>query len=232
MQKQQPLIAMVHAVSAAARIAQNAFAREFPEARPWNLLDDRLLVDANTAGGLNERLRRRMLRLIEHAVEGGAQAVLLTCSSYGEVAEVARKLWTVPVLKSDESMFQAALAGPYEHLGVAASTPPAVPAALAQLDQLSARIRPDNPIRVTAALSETAAKAPTPRQAAQQLADALHAAGADAVQAVLMAQYSLAPAGPELSDLLGVPVLDGAGAAARALRATLLARHPIPVESD
>ncbi|MEB3958933.1 aspartate/glutamate racemase family protein [Streptomyces kunmingensis] len=220
---------MIHAVPAAARIAEAAFAREFPEARLWNLLDDRLLDDAREAEGLTPALRRRMLHLIGHAVEAGAHGILLTCSSYGEVVDTARTLWKVPVLKSDESMFHAALTGPHDGLAVVASTPPAVPAAIAQLDDLAKRLRPGRPARITAVLSEAAAVAATPQATARHLADALHARGADGVQAVLLAQYSLAPAGPALSELLGLPVLDGAGAAARELRATLLSPAPAQV---
>ncbi|MGW6056786.1 aspartate/glutamate racemase family protein [Streptomyces sp. NPDC055189] len=220
---------MIHAVPAAARTAEAAFAREFPEARLWNLLDDQLLEDAREAGGLTPALRRRMLRLVHHAVEGGAHGVLLTCSSYGDVVETARALWQIPVLKSDESMFHAALTGPYGALAVAASAPPAVPAAIAQLDDLSTRLRPGRPARITAVLSEPAAAAATPQAAAHHLADALHASGAEGVQAVLLAQYSLAPAGPALAELLGLPVLDGAGAAAQELRAALLPHSPATV---
>ncbi|MFD9327722.1 aspartate/glutamate racemase family protein [Streptomyces sp. NPDC060065] len=217
-----PLIAMIHAVPAGARIAQSAFAEEFPEARVWNLLDDRLLEDARTVGGLDGALRRRMLRLIAHAADGGARGLLLTCSSYGEVVDTARTLWGIPVLKSDEAMFRAALAGSYDRLAVVASTPPAVPAAVAQLESLAAEVRLDNPVQIKTALSEEAAVADSPEAAARHLADALHAAGAAEAQAVLLAQYSLTPAGGALADLLGVPVLDGAGAAARELRTMLL----------
>ncbi|MEU6678843.1 aspartate/glutamate racemase family protein [Streptomyces sp. NPDC046925] len=218
----QPLIALIHAVPSGARIAQDAFAREFPEARIWNLLDDRLLDDARTANGLDGALRRRMLRLIANAVESGARGVLLTCSSYGEVVDTARTLWTVPILKSDESMFRTALSGPHDRIAVAASTPPAVPAAAAQLDALMAETRGTRPVHITTALSEQAAAADGPQETARHLADALAATGARDIQSVLLAQYSLAFAGRALADLLHLPVLDGAAAAARDLRARLL----------
>ncbi|MEV7017107.1 Asp/Glu racemase [Streptomyces sp. DH-12] len=223
----QPLVAMIHAVPAAHRIAEEAFAREFPQATVWNVLDDRLLDDARCAGGLTGALRRRMLRLIGHVVDGGAQALLLTCSSYGEVVDTARTLWNVPVLKSDEAMFKAALAGPYGRIAVVASTPPAVPAAVAQLEALVPAVRPDRPVDIVTALSEEAAGA-RPEEAARHLADALRAAGGADADAVLLAQYSLTPARDALADLLGVPVLDGAGAAARELRG-LLAPAEAPV---
>lgn len=215
-----PLVAMIHAVPAAHRIAHEAFAQEFPQATVWNVLDDRLLVDANAAGGLTDALRRRMLRLIGHVMDGGAQGLLLTCSSYGEVVDTARELWDVPVLKSDESMFKAALAGPYRRVAVVASVPPAVPAAVAQLEALVPAVRPDRPVDIVTALSEDAAA--DAETAARHLAEALRAAGGADVDAVLLAQYSLAPARDALADVLGVPVLDGAGAAARELRSLLM----------
>ncbi|MEU7467483.1 aspartate/glutamate racemase family protein [Streptomyces sp. NPDC044984] len=217
----QPLVAMIHAVPAAHRIAEEAFAQEFPQATVWNVLDDRLLDDARGAGGLTGALRRRMLRLIGHVMDGGAQALLLTCSSYGEVVDTARTLWKAPVLKSDEAMFKAALAGPYGRIAVVASTPPAVPAAVAQLEALVPAVRPDRPVDIVTALSEEAAGA-RPEEAARHLADALRAAGGADADVVLLAQYSLTPARDALADLLGVPVLDGAGAAARELRGLLV----------
>ncbi|OWA00854.1 Asp/Glu racemase [Streptomyces sp. CS113] len=220
----QPLVAMIHAVPTAHRIAEEAFAREFPRATVWNVLDDRLLDDARRAGGLTGALRRRMLRLIGHVMDGGAQALLLTCSSYGEVVDTARALWGVPVLKSDEAMFRAALAGPYRRIAVVASTPPAVPAAVAQLEALVPAVRPDRPLEIVTALSEEAATAD--EAAAGHLAAALHAAGGAGADAVLLAQYSLTPARAALAELVGVPVLDGAGAAARELRELLAPGGP------
>lgn len=231
-----PLVAMIHAVPTAPRIAHQAFAEEFPQATVWNVLDDRLLDDAREAGGLTGTLRRRMLRLIGHVLDGGAQGLLLTCSSYGEVVDTARALWNVPVLKSDESMFKAALAGPSRRLAVVASTPPAVPSAVAQLEALVPAVRPDRPVDIITALSEEAAVAADPETAARHLADALRAAGGAGADAVLLAQYSLTPARDALAALVGVPVLDGAGAAARELRG-LLARDaaqaaPAPVAAS
>ncbi|MFC8010001.1 aspartate/glutamate racemase family protein [Streptomyces cinereoruber] len=226
----RPLVAMIHAVPAGARIAQEAFAREFPQATVWNVLDDRLLDDARDAGGLTDALRRRMLRLIEHTMDGGAQGLLLTCSSYGEVVDTARALWPAPVLKSDEAMFKAALAGPYERVAVVASTPPAVPAALAQLEALIPAVRPGRPVEIVTALSEAAAAERDPAAIAGHLAEALRASsGADA-DVVLLAQYSLSPARDHLAAQIGVPVLDGAGAAARELR-DLLTATPAPVRT-
>ncbi|BBC29834.1 hypothetical protein SGFS_011280 [Streptomyces graminofaciens] len=74
----RPLVALIHAVPPVVRIARQAFAHAFPEARLRNILDDRPLDDARDADGLTEALRRRMLRLIAHAMDTGAQGLPLT----------------------------------------------------------------------------------------------------------------------------------------------------------
>ena len=101
-----PTVAMVHATPAAMAPAVAAFGERFPEAGLWHLLDDRLVSDAEQAGGLVPSLRRRMLSLIGHAVSGGADGVLLTCSMYGPVARLAAQLWDRPVAGSDEAIYQ------------------------------------------------------------------------------------------------------------------------------
>ena len=50
-----PTVAMVHATPAAIAPAVAAFAECFPAAELWHLLDDRLVSDAEQAGGLCRR---------------------------------------------------------------------------------------------------------------------------------------------------------------------------------
>jgi isopropylmalate/homocitrate/citramalate synthase len=62
--------------------------------RPWKLLDD--------AAG-------RASAHIVSAVDAGADAVLVTCSSIGRAAEIARSLVSVPVIRVDEAMADEAV---------------------------------------------------------------------------------------------------------------------------
>ncbi|MDO9397134.1 MAG: hypothetical protein Q7T71_11360, partial [Herbiconiux sp.] len=124
---QRPLIALVSAVRAAIPPAEAAFAAEFPAARVWNILDDRLLAEADEQGGVTPGLAARMERLIRHAVTEGAAGVLVTCSVYGEVvhgltdaaegsaghgAPAAGPLG-VPAFASDDAAFDDVIAGGY-----------------------------------------------------------------------------------------------------------------------
>src|SRR5699024_11138677 len=94
-------------------------AEEFPQAKVWNLLDDRLLQDAADAGELTDPLAGRMRSLIEHAVVAGADAVLLTCSMYGQVAQHSPA--PIPTLAPDEAAFAEAGSGTYGTVLVVAS---------------------------------------------------------------------------------------------------------------
>jgi hypothetical protein len=101
-----PLVAVINATPASVSPAKAALAEAFPEATVWNLLDDRLISDAEAAGGLTPALSRRMLRLIDYAIGGGAEALLLSCSMYGPVLDQARRDHKLPMLSSDEALFE------------------------------------------------------------------------------------------------------------------------------
>ncbi|ATL32956.1 hypothetical protein [Streptomyces formicae] len=196
----RPRIALISATPAATGPAVAGLADAFPAAEPWNLLDDALLTDAAAQGGLTPALADRMRRLIAYAVRGGAHGVLLTCSLYGPLAERADE--GVPVLAADAAAFEAALAGGHQRVLVLASFE-------AALDDSLSRFR------------AAARAAHSPVEAVGQVVapgGLPDTAGADAV---LLAQYSLAPRADELSSALGVPVHAGPRAAARALRAEI-----------
>ncbi|MFF1379319.1 hypothetical protein [Streptomyces sp. NPDC058308] len=196
----RPRIALISATPAAAGPAVAGLAEAFPRAEPWNLLDDALLTDAEVQGGLTPGLAGRMRRLIDYAVQGGARGVLLTCSLYGPVAERADA--GVPVLAADAAAFAAALAGGHRRVLVLAT----FDAALGDsLDRFRAVAAADG--------SRTEAVGQVIRPG--ELPDPV---GADAV---LLAQYSLAPRADELSAALRLPVYAGPRAAAHALRAEI-----------
>jgi Asp/Glu/hydantoin racemase len=74
-----------------------------------NIVDESLLEDAITAGGLTHSVNRRVVDHILSAADSGAVAVLATCSSIGPAVEIASQLVDVPVLRIDEPMAAAAV---------------------------------------------------------------------------------------------------------------------------
>src|SRR4051794_30256950 len=98
-----PVVAVIHATAASLDPVTSVFAQSCPEVDVWHLLDDRLVRDADAAGGLTEELRDRMSTLIAYAIDGGADAVQIACSMYGPVATA--EVRAVPVLPSDAAVF-------------------------------------------------------------------------------------------------------------------------------
>ena len=100
-------IALIHALSHSVAPINDAFARDWPEARRMNLLDDSLSADLarNGSKGLDGAMHERFQRLAQYAVDTGAQGILFTCSAFGPCIEaVARRHADIPVLKPNEAM--------------------------------------------------------------------------------------------------------------------------------
>jgi hypothetical protein len=223
-----PRIALVGAVAAAAPPAVRAFAEAFGEAQTWNVLDDRLIADALAAGGVTPPLAQRMTALIDYAIAGGADGVLLTCSMYGPVAHAVARRAAVPVLASDDAAFQDASSSGYRRIALVAS----LPLPLADAGTRFAAFlgdRSDGP-EVVEVLADGAAGVDD--EAA--LVDALERAvrGIADLDAVLLAQYSISPAAAELSARLGIPVLAGPPRAAARMRAVLLGQGDADQEAE
>jgi len=120
-----PRIALIHAVLAAMAPVEAAFQQLWPEARRVNLLDDALPDDLQQADDPTT-IARRISDLANYAVSAKANAILYTCSAFGSaIAAVAARL-TIPVLKPNQAMFEAALKQG-QHIGMLATFAPAVP---------------------------------------------------------------------------------------------------------
>lgn len=218
MSGERPTVALVHATQASIGPALAAFADRFPGARLWNLLDDLLISEAEEAGGVTPALRARMLGLIRHAVDGGADAVLLTCSMYGPVALEAAADHRVPVLSSDQALFDQ----------VASHEPPAVAvlgpvrAGVADtVERLRDRI---GDVRVTGIVVDgSRAAAGDTALLGRLVADEARRAepGADLI---VLGQFSLAPAHSAVEAAVSVPVLSPPRLAVDVLREHFEAR--------
>jgi len=213
-----PVIALVSAVPAAIAPATNAFASEYPGASVWNILDDRLLVDADVRGGVTAELDERMARLIRHAAIEGADGILLTCSVYGSVAHRLAAEIGVPLMAPDDALFAAVADGGFA--SILLLSPAAGPLADSS-ERLSDHLRGAGlSTTVAGAAVEGAADAARSGDLDRLVAllEAAYRDRAGSVDAVVLGQYSLSPAAEALSERIGVPVLAGPGRAARALR--------------
>jgi Asp/Glu/hydantoin racemase len=113
---------LVHTVTGLVPLFQE-LAKGLPgDVKISNIVDESLLEDAITAGGLTHSVNRRVVNHILSAADSGAVAVLATCSSIGPAVEIASRLVGVPVLRIDEPMASAAVERG-RRIGVMATVP-------------------------------------------------------------------------------------------------------------
>lgn len=102
-------VVLVHTVVGLVPVFQE-LAKGLPgDVKISNIVDESLLEDAITAGGLTQSVNRRVADHVLSAADSGAVAVLATCSSIGPAMEIASQLVHVPVLRIDEPMATAAI---------------------------------------------------------------------------------------------------------------------------
>jgi Asp/Glu/hydantoin racemase len=102
-------VVLVHTVAGLVPVFQE-LAKGLPgDVKISNIVDESLLEDAISAGGLTHSVNRRVVDHILSAADSGAVAILATCSSIGPAVEIASQLVDVPVLRIDEPMASAAI---------------------------------------------------------------------------------------------------------------------------
>ena len=217
----QPLIAVVHTTPASIEPTADALGEQVPGARVWNLVDDCLGPDADAAGEMTPVLRHRMLDLVRHAVTGGADAVLIVCSMYGDTTAVAEKLFTVPVFSSDADMMAEIGRQAPRRIAVLASLRAATADSTARLRQVLG-----DTVEVVPAYcpgASAAVSAGDHMRLLDELSATVDAAGGG-FDMLCLAQYSLNPVADELAAKTGLPVVSPPRYAARAIAHRLAQR--------
>lgn len=216
MKPHPPLVAVISAVAAAIPPARAAFDALFPDATVWNVVDDRLVDDAD--GEITPRLAARMRRLIDHAVVEGADAVLLSCSMYAGVAHRADVDVAIPVHGPDDGLFGAVATGGFRRIALVSPAADPLADSLVRMRKVVA-----SDVTVVGVVADDA-----PAAARANDVDALVDAVVSAVghvwpkpDAVVLGQYSLAAAAPGVQAVLGLPTLSAPEHAVRRLQTVL-----------
>lgn len=213
-------ITLIHATPVAVEPVVQAFRELWPEAMAFNLLEDSLAPDLERAGRLDGAMVDRFRRLAAYARDTGADAVLFTCSAFGEAIEAAaHELAPLPVLKPNQAMFEEALAGA-SRIGMVATFAPSVPSMEREFADMAAALGSDAMIR-TVCVPEAMAALRSGDGAAHDRMVAEAAAGLGDVEAILLAQFSTARARDAVAARTGRPVLTSTGSAVRKVRGLL-----------
>lgn len=113
-------LAFVHTVPGLVPTFADLARASLPGWETFNIVDESLLRNTIRTGRLTEATMRRVAGHVWSAVDAGADAVLVTCSSIGPAVDATRPLCPVPLFRIDEAMADRAVAtGP--RIGVLAT---------------------------------------------------------------------------------------------------------------
>lgn len=210
-------IALIHALRLSIDPSVDAFHASWPEAECVNLLDDSLSVDRERAGELTPAIAARIAALGSHARACGARGILYTCSAFGAAIDAVACLSAIPVLKPNEAMFAEALSLG-KRIGMLATFAPSIPS-------METEFRADAEGRdaTIASVHVPGALAALQRGDAAThdalIADAARRAASEGLDALMLAQFSMARARDAVRAVVSCPVLTSPHSAVLRLRA-------------
>ena len=104
-----PQIAMIHTVSGLIPLFDGLAKQHLPQWQGFNMLDESLLRGTIRDGALSQATMWRLAQMVRSAIEAGASAVVITCSSLGPAVDATKAFCPVPLFRIDEGMAQAAV---------------------------------------------------------------------------------------------------------------------------
>jgi len=212
-------IALIHATPVAMPPVVEAFRHGWTEVDTFNVLDDALSTDLARAGTLNAALKQRIAALAAYATGIGIDAILYTCSAFGEAIDAVARTAQMPVLKPNEAMFEEALRLGTS-IGLLATFQPSLPSLEQEFVDM-ARAQGKNIILESACAPEAMA-ALTAGDADQH--DRLIAEAVPRLahcDVVMLAQFSMARARATVQQVIGDKVLTSPDSAVAKLKAML-----------
>jgi hypothetical protein len=212
-----PRIALIHALPESPEPANRAFAELWPEAARFNLMDDSLATDLAAAGSITPEITQRFVGLGRYAADTGARGILFTCSAFGAAIDACKAaLNPIPVLKPNEAALEVALdAGP--RIALVATFGPTIPSMTAELEAM-AKARGIVPTIVTRVVDGALAAL---KAGAGDKHDRLIAQVAEellSVNALVLAQFSMARAAPKIAAVPGRKVVTTPASAVQKLK--------------
>ncbi|WP_028548345.1 aspartate/glutamate racemase family protein [Paenibacillus sp. UNC451MF] len=199
---------------------QPIFREEMPGSRLVSIIDDSIIADVIQNGKVVPSVRRRLVQYYRHAEEIGADVILNTCSSVGEVADWARPMIDIPIIKIDEAMASQAT-WQFHNIGVLATLPTTLDPTKRLLHKEAQR--QNRVVNVVDALAEGAYQALVAGQPEEHDRLILEAAKSVAqhVDVLVLAQGSMVRMEEALKQVTGLPVYSSPRLGVMAVRTEL-----------
>ncbi len=199
-------VAAVYTGQGLAPLVQEEFRRVFPGGRLINIIDDSLIHDVLQEQMVTPALQRRLFQYFLCAQDTGADIILSTCSSVGEVAEAAQPFFDIPILRIDQAMAEQAVQR-FAKVGVLATLPSTLEPTMRLLERIA--YEENRQVEVVAGLAEGAYQALVAGKPDEHDARIAEAGGAlvPQVEALVLAQGSMARMQTTLEGATHLPVL-------------------------
>lgn len=184
-------LALVHTSATLVPVFARLCQEKLPNVDTFNIVDDGLVRAIRMRGSLTAAIARRVASYLASAEAGGADYVLVTCSSIGPAVEAAAPFIGVPVLRVDQPMADRAV-----QIGIRIGVVATLATTLDPTAELVRRraVLADKRITLTARLCEGAFEALMSGDTAQhdaKVAEALKEL-AQQVDVIVLAQASMA----------------------------------------
>jgi len=118
-----PTVAAVYTSTSIVPAMQALFDELLPEVRLINISDSALIQDVIAANAVTDGVIQRLVHYWHAAEATGADLILNTCSSVGEVVALGQHLVRTPILQIDHAMAEAAVQQDGARVGVLATLP-------------------------------------------------------------------------------------------------------------
>ncbi|HIJ54680.1 MAG TPA: hypothetical protein HPQ03_01005 [Deltaproteobacteria bacterium] len=105
----KPLIGLIHSTRLVVDPVHRTVSSQCPDAEIIHIVDEGILKVLFGLGEINERITEWLGRLVDSAVETGADMAVLSCSSLSPAVNAVQKKVSIPFLKIDEPMAEQAV---------------------------------------------------------------------------------------------------------------------------
>lgn len=196
----------VHTALAMVEPITTLFKEHLPEVKLNHIVDDSLIQEVIANNAVTPAVAKRLVSCYHIAEDAGADIIFNTCSSIGDITQMARNMVKIPLLKIDDPMAAEAVSRA-TRIGVIATLPTTL-APTARLLQTMAAAQ-NKQIVVVEALAEGAFQAMMSgdRDTHDNLILKASEKIAPQVELIVLAQGSMGRMAPQLETVTGLPVL-------------------------
>nr|MDW8081802.1 aspartate/glutamate racemase family protein [Candidatus Calescibacterium sp.] len=103
------VVAAIYTAFALVQPLGDLFREHLPKCKLINIIDDSLIEEVISNGGLTLSTKRRLLAYFMAASQTDADVILNTCSSVGEIADLAQAFISKPLFRMDRPMAKMAV---------------------------------------------------------------------------------------------------------------------------